>query len=152
MKKLKANNQRNVYQFSRKHNDTLISNSNNIDFWIRLLLFPKACLRVPSRGGQRWSLSTLLNRQISAETPPEPQCCAPRVSWKSSSVSEDMDHLAVRVSSKLEEGDFAGAVRLASSMEAFAKCDRETLAALQSKHPPTHSNSTFCAPLLIVPH
>ena len=127
--------------------DTLISDSNNIDFWILLLLFPKACLRVPSRGGQRWSLSTLLNRQISAETLPEPQCSAPRVPRKSSSVSEDMDRLAVRVSSKLEEdGDFAGAVRLASSTKAFAKCDRETLAALQSKHPPTHPNSTFCAP------
>ena len=57
-----------------------------------------------------------------------------------------MDHLASRVSSKLEEGDYRGAVRLACSEDVIAEPSRETLQALQAKHPapPPDSNiSTF---------
>ena len=48
-----------------------------------------------------------------------------------------------RVSAKLEEGDFKGAVRLASSEDSIAVPNSETLAALQEKHPLPHPDSVF---------
>ena len=53
------------------------------------------------------------------------------------------DSLAARVSAKLEEGDFRGAVRLASSDATLAPMDNSTFAALQEKHPPSHPDSIF---------
>jgi hypothetical protein len=86
----------------------LTTDSNKIDFWAQLFLFPKSCLRVRSLKGQRWSLSTLLNHQIAAETLSELQSRdrTPCVAWKTSSVSVPMECLVPRVSSKPEEGDF----------------------------------------------
>ena len=53
------------------------------------------------------------------------------------------DSLAARVSAKLEEGDFRGAVRLASSDATLAPIDNSTFAALQEKHFPSHPDSIF---------
>jgi hypothetical protein len=50
------------------------------------------------------------------------------------------------VSSKLKEGDFRGAVRLASSDESFAPYDETTLKKLRDKHPPAHSESIYPLP------
>ena len=49
--------------------------------------------------------------------------------------------LAKRVSTKIEEGDIKGAIRLASSDDALADFSDETYEALRSKHPPTHPDS-----------
>ena len=55
------------------------------------------------------------------------------------------DNLAVRVSAKLEEGDFKGAVRLASSDDTVADSNSHT-SSLTSKHPPLHPNSIIPPP------
>ena len=54
---------------------------------------------------------------------------------KRSVMQNPMETLAARVSSKLEEGDYRGAVRLASSQEKFAEHSDATTAALRLKHP-----------------
>ena len=53
--------------------------------------------------------------------------------------------VAVRVSAKLEEGDFKGAVRLASSDDTLAYSNSHT-SSLTSKHPPLHLNSIIPPP------
>ena len=58
--------------------------------------------------------------------------------------------LAARVSSKLEDGDFRGAVRLASSRETFCVPDETSLDALRKKHPPSHPDTSLphsCPPV-----
>lgn len=49
-----------------------------------------------------------------------------------------MEALGRKVSSKLEQGDFRGAVHLAVSEEVIADNSEETFTALQQKHPPPH--------------
>lgn len=51
--------------------------------------------------------------------------------------------IASRVSSKLEEGDYKGAVRLVCSEDTFAPPNRSTIKALESKHPPPHSDTSI---------
>lgn len=51
--------------------------------------------------------------------------------------------LAARISSKLEEDDFRGAVRLASSEDSIAEPNDETLAALRDKHPAPHPDTAI---------
>ena len=51
-----------------------------------------------------------------------------------------------RVTSKLEEGDFRGAVRIACSEDYLAPFNSDTLSALQAKHPAPHPDSTIPAP------
>ena len=46
-----------------------------------------------------------------------------------------MENLAMRVSSKIEEGDVRGAVRLAVSDESLAPYDETTVVALRLLHP-----------------
>ena len=48
------------------------------------------------------------------------------------------------MTTKLEEGDYRGAVHLACSEDSIAVLDEETVAALQSKHPPPHPET--CIP------
>ncbi len=103
--------------------------------WIRLLNFPRQCFRVPGSGGRRWNLARLVNQQVAEEndpTPPvtpdpsvtHPQLCA------SKSQSDPLHSLATRVSAKLEEGDFRGAVRLACSEDAVTEHNDATIAAM----------------------
>ena len=54
--------------------------------------------------------------------------------------------LASRVSSKLEEGDFKGAVKLTCSEDTIADMSNATLSSLQQKHPSPHPDS--CIPPL----
>ena len=56
---------------------------------------------------------------------------------------QPMKSLAVRVSTKLEESDFKGAVRLASSDVKLAPMNMATFEALKEKHPPLHPDSAF---------
>ena len=51
------------------------------------------------------------------------------------------EYLARRVSAKIEEGDFRGAIRLASSDDTLADVSDETYNALCAKHPPPHLDS-----------
>lgn len=51
--------------------------------------------------------------------------------------------MADRVSAKLEEGDFKGAVRLASSDDTLAPMNEATYQALLERHPPPHPNSVI---------
>ena len=53
------------------------------------------------------------------------------------------DYLAMKVSAKIEEGDFRGAIRLASSDETLADASDETYSALHMKHPPSHPDSNI---------
>jgi hypothetical protein len=53
--------------------------------------------------------------------------------------------LAARVAAKLEEGDFRGAVRIASSDESFAPINDDTLRRLEAKHPQTHPDCSIPA-------
>ena len=58
--------------------------------------------------------------------------------------SDDPDaQFAARVLAKLEEGDFKGAVRLASSEDTL---NDATLEALKEKHPPPHPDSIIPSP------
>ena len=60
--------------------------------------------------------------------------------------SDPLRSLARRVAIKLEEGNFKGAVRVASSEDTLAEMDEATILALRAKHPPPHPNSTLPPP------
>ena len=109
--------------------------------WDRLLRFSSRCFRAPARGGHRWSLAAAINRQLSDEVdyPPTPS----RSSLKNFHRPQDpIKSLASRVSLKLEEGDFKGAVRLACSEDTIADMSEATFSALQ-KHPSPHPDSSI---------
>ena len=112
---------------------------NDVPSWVRLLAFPKKCLCTPRRGGKRWSLATQINEQVSLESPNIDVSDATRQHNHplSSRNHNQIDQLAARVSSKLEEGDYKGAVRLACSevQDVIAEHNNHTLEALRSKHP-----------------
>ena len=115
--------------------------TNSTVAWERLLLFPRHCLHKPFRGGQRWSLATQVNRQITDETY-VPQ--ATKTPNRANQVSTD--YLRSSISLKLSEGDFTGAVRLASSRDSLAPVSDATYSALKAKHPPAHSNCSLPPP------
>jgi hypothetical protein len=110
---------------------------NDVPSWVRLLAFPKKCLCTPRRGGKRWSLANQVNEQVSLESPNIDVSDATRQHNHppSSRNRNQIDQLAARVSSKLEEGDYKGAVRLACSEDVIAEHNSHTLEALRSKHP-----------------
>ena len=102
----------------------------------RLFSFPSHCLQAPKRSGHRHSLALEVNQQLREEvddpTPPIPSsrgCTKPR--------RDPLNALATRVATKLEAGDYKGAVRLACSEESIADLDEKTWAALKAKHPLT---------------
>ena len=114
-----------------------VTSLNDIASWERLFLFSRRCLHVPHRGGHRRSLATLVNRAVQNEVDIEPQE-APK-----HHISDPLKNLAARVATKLEEGDFRGAVKIASSNESFAPVDETTLNLLKEKHPPQHPGSVI---------
>ena len=115
-----------------------IVNTNAPAAWDRLLHLGTRCFRAPPRGGQRWSLATSINRQLSEESDPLPVNQRP---WHPS--HNPLSHLAARVSTKLEEGDFRGAVRLACSDDTLTDKSDSTYTALQQKHPPPHPDTSI---------
>ena len=88
----------------------------------------------PNRGGHRRSLATYVNRAIEQENDSTANGRSSCGSYAS---------LANRVSAKLEEGDFRGAVRLVCSTEPVCRADETSLKLLQEKHPPSHPDSSF---------
>ena len=116
--------------------DDIIANNSN-DAWERLFLFPRRCLQVPKRGGRRRNLANFINQAVSAET--DVITIPPPAQGKRS----NLDILAARVSAKLEDGDFRGAVRIASSNDTFCVPDERSLNLLREKHPPSNPDCSF---------
>ena len=113
-----------------------IVRENSEAAWNHLFLFSRRCLIQPTRGGHRRSLAACINQAIEQE----------RDTSTNSRVSHESTSLAKRVSAKLEDGDFRGAVRLVSLTEPVCRADKESLRLLQEKHPPSHSDSSFPPP------
>ena len=110
------------------------------------------CLRVPKRGGCRWNLTRLVNQQLSEESDPHPPSGQQRPASCSTTHQLQPQHqddpdtlqaVAARVSTKLEEGDFKGAVCLACSQDVVADLTNTTLVALKSKHPTAHPDTNL---------
>jgi hypothetical protein len=120
---------------------------NDIPCWLRLLQFTKKCLFSPQRGGKRWNLASLVNKQVSQEhlnlEASSNNHTNSYMSRPSSKSRNPLENLAARVSSKLEEGNYKGAVRLASSEDVMAEHTNDILEALRRKHPPPHADSSI---------
>ena len=111
---------------------------------MRLLSFAKKCLQTPVRGSKRWSLANLMKKQVNQDLPTiEGHTTGPPEQSKPTKKHNQMEQLALRVSSKLEEGNCRGAVRLACIKDAIIYS--ETLRALKAKHPPSPSDSNIFA-------
>ena len=124
----------------------LVVTQNDIPSWIRLLLFPKRCLRTPQRCGKDWKLATLVNKQVSEESlnielHTRGVTTNPLGRHIVLYTSNKVNYHATRISMKLEEGDYRGAVRLACSEDVFAEHNSHTLDVLRAKHPPAPPNS-----------
>lgn len=117
---------------------TLNDNFEDPAAWSRFIYFPSRCFRQPKRGGRRRSLATEVNKCINAELacPPASALHIQGHNLHNPSSRQSSASLAARVTSKLEEGDFRGAVRIASSDHTLAEHNDNTLAALKAKHPP----------------
>ena len=108
--------------------------TNDHAVWDRLLRFSSQCLRAPRRGGKRRSLASAINKQLSeeADVPTITSAAtAPRCRVGKSPSQDPIEYLATRVSLKLEEGDFRGAVKLGCSDDSLADMTEATYTALQ---------------------
>ena len=110
--------------------------------WVRLLYFSTRCLGHLDRGGCRRSLAIAVNKQLREEADPPPGL-GPSPRRDLFSPDDSLKYLAARVSAKLEEGDFKGAVRLASSDDTLAPMNDATFQALQEKHSPPHPDTSI---------
>ena len=111
----------------------------------RLLQFSAQCFRVPARRAKRCSLASMVNGQLREEVDPPVLRQTARSNCQStkSFAKDPMAYLASRVSSKLEQGDFKGAVRLACSDATNADNSSATFEELQQKHPHPHPASSI---------
>ena len=99
---------------------------NDVSAWDRLIQFPRRCLRWPQQGGKRWNLASLINKQVSEESnnlndPSHNVRSYGRKSGKLSKSRDVTEALAARVRSKLEEGNYRGAVRFTCSRDTIAE-------------------------------
>jgi hypothetical protein len=122
----------------------VVVNPDCVDKWVDLLTFTFSCFGVPGqRGGQR-HLNSLASK-VNAAVASFPVLSAPVQQQKPSKSRQSSDfNLAARVSSKLEDGNIRGAIRLAASNDTLALFDDVTAEALRSKHP---SRVTHDSPL-----
>ena len=120
-----------------------VSEKNDSSSWARLFKFSRRCLAQPRRGGQRRNLTTVVKRQLEDEADPSFQrdSCLARMHS-----SDPMQYLAKRVSAKLEEGDYRGAVRIACSEDAIADITDGTISSLRERHPGPHPESHIPSP------
>ena len=119
-----------------------VTMDNSESSWDRLFCFAPRCLRVPDRGGHQRSLASHVNSLIKRRIRPNPQPPAP-VRPKTRPTRDPLETLAARVHAKLEDGDFKGALRLASSEDSIAKPNSGPLSALQEKHLQPHPESAI---------
>ena len=121
-----------------------------------LLNFSNRCLHVPKRGGHCWNLAKLVNQQLAEENNPPPPTDHRGSSLHSTTHQPEHDpnvlqFAASGVSAKLE-GDFKGAVHLASSEDIVAKVSDVTITALRAKHtslPPAPREEALEAALMV---
>ena len=107
------------------------------------------CLRLPSRGGNRWNLASAVNNQVREEsdvlsTSEKPDHHSKRNVLDKS--HDSLDLLSSKVASKLEEGNFKGAVRLACAVDIVADHSLETWEALERRHPEAHPGLSIMPP------
>jgi hypothetical protein len=100
-----------------------------------------------SRGGKKLdtSLATKVNKNIAAfpsSFSVEAQSVDSSRQKQKFSENADPQHIARRVSEKIEDGDVRGAIRLAASDDHLAPVNSTTLAALQAKHPSKSTTSS----------
>ena len=116
--------------------------NNTVESWNRLFLFAPVCLRQPRRSKHAVSLSSQVKQQLQVDLAnttaiaPAARC---RRQARRSPNPEPV--LARRVAAKIEDGDFRGAVRLATSDNTLADFSDDTYTALCAKHPSTHPDS-----------
>ena len=110
--------------------------NNDHASWDRILRFGRRCLRVPSSIRSNVSLTAAINDQVDREQDPPASLDQGFPGCKVSRPHDFIKGLASRVSAKLEEGDFRGAVRLGCFEDSLADVDPATLKTLQEKHPP----------------
>ena len=109
------------------------------------------CLRALLKGGKRRSLASAVNAQLSDEVDPPTTAAGPCSRGRKSPRQDPIRYLASKVSLKLEEGDFRGAVRLACSDDPLADISEATYVALKLKHPYPHPGSSI-PPLPVQPN
>ena len=126
-----------------------ISEKNDSGSWSRLFKFSRRCLAVPRRGGRRRNLASTVNTQLQEEAEP-PSNISPHSRFKrrpsNGQADGDLRGLAKRVSSKLEDGDYRGTVRIACSEDTVVELSDDILSALRMKHPSLHPESVFPSP------
>ena len=120
--------------------------SNSIPAWNRLFQFTTSCLRVPQRKRRsKRSLTSFVKEQLQHEGQPPIQSFH-RVAKGRRKEADPNTALARRVTTKIEEGDFRGAVRLASSADVLADFSDDNYSALKSKHPSPHPDTCIPPP------
>lgn len=133
--------------------DRITTNPDNVDAWQLLLLFTYSCFEVPERGGKRHkaSLASKVNKSLSDFLTVDHQGKSVPTSFSNrKSRPNDDNSLAARVSTKIEEGDVRGAIRLAVSVDTLAPYNDATATALRQLHPPRASPTT-ASPLTTKP-
>ena len=113
---------------------------NDSASWARLFQFSYCCFFAPSRGGHQRSIATMVNKQLRVEAGPLV------LQHPKNSSSDPLRALARRVTTKLEEGDFRGAVCTASSEDSIAEITVEVISELEEKHPHGHPDSLVMQP------
>ena len=105
---------------------------------------PEFHQKMPTGGGRRHNLASLINVQLmeEADPPASLQLGTSRSRPLVPGSNEELSKLAVRISSKLEMRDFKGAVHLACSGDSIAPVNADTIAQLRLKHPAPHHEST----------
>ena len=96
----------------------IISNPSDVDIWRRLLLMPKICVKAPPRAGQqkKTSFPTLVNRQIGnfCQNEDLTSLVGAYIARKFSKKKKRSARPNL-ISSKIDEVNIRGAVRIASS-------------------------------------
>ena len=123
----------------------VVVNGNDHASWLCLLRFCSSCLHISQRqkSGKQPSLTSLVNKELREEIDPPVNHHRWTKSTGKRNNKDPMTQLAKRVSAKLEEGDFKGAVRLAWSSSTIADRNYATLDALKKKHPLPHQDTSF---------
>ena len=109
-----------------------IFTKSSVVAWDRIFRFPSCCLRIPKRGGHGRSLTSEGNRQLrDVPVPSQPLPRSRRDPFLAVSSRDPLHSLATRVATRLEKGDYKGAVHLACCEDSVAVLDEGAIAALK---------------------
>ena len=109
--------------------------TNNFASWDRFLRFGTRTFHAPARGATHVSLATLGNSHIKDEVVSTPYLPRARPKMPKRKTHDPLMQLASCVSTKIEEGDFIGAVRL---------CVSCMLLSMTSPTTPSFKSIQFC--------